>query len=223
MGEVILDVDNIFKSYNNGQSNLEVLKNFSIKVIEKEIITISGQSGCGKSTALNILGTLDKPDSGTVIYKGKDVNKFNEKELSLFRNRKIGFVFQFHHLLYDFTALENVSIPIWIKDEPLLKNHILNLFETLDMADRMNHYPSELSGGERSRVALIRAIINKPSILFADEPTGNLDEKNPIKLVDLLQQINKDYNQTIILTTHNPYIAAIGHRQFILENGFLRK
>ena len=146
MGEVILDVDNIFNSYNNGQSNLEVLKNFSLKVIEKEIITISGQSGCGKSTALNILGTLDKPDSGTVIYKGKDVNKFNEKELSLFRNRKIGFVFQFHHLLYDFTALENFSIPIWIKDEPLLKNHILNLFETLDMADRMNHYPSELSG-----------------------------------------------------------------------------
>ena len=223
MGEVILDVDNIFKSYNNGQNNLEVLKNFSLKVIEKEIITISGQSGCGKSTALNILGTLDKPDSGTVIYKGKDVNKFNEKELSFFRNTKIGFVFQFHHLLYDFTALENVSIPIWIKDEPLLKDNILNLFETLDMADRMNHYPSELSGGERSRVALIRAIINKPSILFADEPTGNLDEKNSIKLVDLLNQINKDYNQTIILTTHNPYIAAIGHRQFILENGYLRK
>ena len=223
MGEVILDVDNIFKSYNNGQNNLEVLKNFSLKVIEKEIITISGQSGCGKSTALNILGTLDKPDSGTVIYKGKDVNKFNEKELSFFRNTKIGFVFQFHHLLYDFTALENASIPIWIKDEPLLKDHILNLFETLDMTDRMNHYPSELSGGERSRVALIRAIINKPSILFADEPTGNLDEKNSIKLVDLLNQINKDYNQSIILTTHNPDIAAIGHRQFILENGFLRK
>ena len=223
MGKMILDVNNIYKSYNNGQKNLEVLKNFSLKIIEKEIITISGQSGCGKSTALNILGTLDKPDSGTVLFEGSDINEFDEKELSLFRNTKIGFVFQFHHLLYDFTALENVSIPMWIKNELLSKSHIINLFETLGMADRINHYPNELSGGERSRVALIRAIINKPSILFADEPTGNLDEKNSIKLVDLLHQINRDYNQTILLTTHNPKIAAIGDRQFVLENGQLRK
>ena len=223
MGKMILTVNNICKSYQNGQNNLNVLKDFSLKVSKKEIITISGQSGCGKSTALNILGTLDKPDSGTIHFFGKDINKFDEKELSSFRNTKIGFVFQFHHLLPEFTALENASMPMWIKKEPIMGNYILNLFETLGVVDRMNHYPSELSGGERSRVALIRAIINKPTILFADEPTGNLDEKNSIKLVDLLHQINRDFNQTIILTTHNPNVAAIGHRQFILENGLLHQ
>jgi ABC-type lipoprotein export system ATPase subunit len=221
MGEMILTVNNIFKSYHNGQNKLEVLKDFSLKVSEKEIITISGQSGCGKSTALNILGTLDKPDSGAVLFMGKDINKFDAKELSLFRNTKIGFVFQFHHLLPEFTALENASIPMWIRKKPILDNYVLSLFEALEMMDRINHFPSELSGGERSRVALIRAIINKPAILFADEPTGNLDEKNSIKLVDLLHQINRDFNQTIILTTHNPDVAAIGDRQFILENGLL--
>ena len=223
MGEVILDATNVCKSYHNGQNKLEVLKDFSLNVSEKEIITISGQSGCGKSTALNILGTLDKPDSGAVLFMGKDINKFDEKELSLFRNTKIGFVFQFHHLLPEFTALENASIPMWIRKKPILDNNALNLFEALGMMDRIDHYPSELSGGERSRVALIRAIINKPAILFADEPTGNLDEKNSIKLVDLLHQINRDFNQTIILTTHNPDVAAIGDRQFILENGLLHK
>jgi len=221
MGEMILTVNNVCKSYHNGQNKLEVLKDFSLKVSEKEIITISGQSGCGKSTALNILGTLDKPDSGAVLFMGKDINKFDEKELSLFRNTKIGFVFQFHHLLPEFTALENASIPMWIRKKPILDNYALILFEALGMMERINHYPSELSGGERSRVALIRAIINKPTILFADEPTGNLDEKNSIKLVDLLHQINRDFNQTIILTTHNPGVAAIGDRQFILENGLL--
>ena len=223
MGKIILDVNDVCKSFSYGSNNLEVLKNFTLQLNKKEIITISGQSGCGKSTALNIMGTLDQQDSGTISFEGIDINKLDENSLANFRNTKIGFVFQFHHLLPELTALENASIPLWIKDEPFLENYLIDLFETLGIEERMHHYPSELSGGERSRVALIRAIINKPSILFADEPTGNLDEKNSKNLVDLLTKINKDFGQSIILTTHNPDIASIGDRQFILENGSLHE
>ncbi len=223
MGKIILDVKDVCKSYNYGTNNLEVLKNFTLQLDKKEIITISGQSGCGKSTALNIMGTLDKQDSGTISFEGIDINQLDENSLANFRNTKIGFVFQFHHLLPELTALENASIPLWIKGAPFPENYLIDLFETLGIKDRMNHFPSELSGGERSRVALIRAIINRPSILFADEPTGNLDEKNSKILVDLLIKINKDFGQSIILTTHNPDIASIGDRQFILDNGSLHE
>ena len=223
MGKIILDVKDVCKSYNYGTNNLEVLKNFTLQLDKKEIITISGQSGCGKSTALNIMGTLDKQDSGTILFEGIDINQLDENSLANFRNTKIGFVFQFHHLLPELTALENASIPLWIKGAPFPENYLIDLFETLGIKDRMNHFPSELSGGERSRVALIRAIINRPSILFADEPTGNLDEKNSKILVDLLIKINKDFGQSIILTTHNPDIASIGDRQFILDNGSLHE
>ena len=223
MGEVILDATNVCKSYHNGQNNLQVLKDFSLKVNKRDIITISGQSGCGKTTALNILGTLDQPDSGTIMFMGNDINKLNEEELSLFRNKRIGFVFQFHHLLPEFTALDNVMMPVWISKKEDMEDYAIDLFGTLGIMERMNHFPSELSGGERSRVALIRAIINKPNVLFADEPTGNLDEKNSIKLVDLLCQINRDFEQTIVLTTHNPDIAKIGNRQYTIENGLLHQ
>ena len=223
MGKIILDVNDVCKSFSYGSNNLEVLKNFTLQLNKKEIITISGQSGCGKSTALNIMGTLDKQDSGTISFEGIDINQLDENSLANFRNTKIGFVFQFHHLLPELTALENASIPLWIKGSPFPENYLIDLFETLGIKDRMNHFPSELSGGERSRVALIRAIINRPSILFADEPTGNLDEKNSKILVDLLIKINKDFGQSIILTTHNPDIASIGDRQFILDNGSLHE
>jgi len=223
MGKIILDVNDVCKSFSYGSNNLEVLKNFTLQLNKKEIITISGQSGCGKSTALNIMGTLDRQDSGTIFFEGVDIDQLDENSLANFRNTKIGFVFQFHHLLPELTALENASIPIWIKGAPFQQNDLIDLFETLGIKDRMNHYPGELSGGERSRVALIRAIINRPSILFADEPTGNLDEKNSKILVDLLIKINKDFGQSIILTTHNPDIASIGNRQFILDNGSLHE
>ena len=223
MGKIILDVNDVCKSFSYGSNNLEVLKNFTLQLNKKEIITISGQSGCGKSTALNIMGTLDRQDTGTIFFEGVDINQLDENSLANFRNTKIGFVFQFHHLLPELTALENASIPIWIKGAPFQQNDLIDLFETLGIKDRMNHYPGELSGGERSRVALIRAIINRPSILFADEPTGNLDEKNSKILVDLLIKINKDFGQSIILTTHNPDIASIGDRQFILDNGSLHE
>ncbi len=224
MGKIILKTNNIRKSYSNGNSNLIVLDDLSLIVKEREIITIMGQSGSGKSTLLNILGTLDKPDSGSIEVAGMIIDDMNEDLLSNLRNSSIGFVFQFHHLLSEFTALENVLIPTWIKNtnDRNKKPEAIALFKQLNMFDRLNHLPNQLSGGERSRVALIRAIINRPLILLADEPTGNLDKKNSIKLIDLLIQINKDFNQTIILTTHNPDVAAIGHKRYMLENGLLQ-
>ncbi len=221
MDEIVIEAKNISKSYYNGDSDLTVLNNFSIKLNKNEIITITGQSGCGKSTALNILGTLDKPDSGDVIINGNYLNDYDDNQLSSLRNELIGFVFQFHHLLPDFTALENVLIPIWIKNVNQNDNYAMNLFDKLGIGSKINHYPSQLSGGEKSRVSLIRAIINKPIVLLADEPTGNLDKKNSKKLIDLLSKINQDYNQSIILTTHDQDVASLGDRQFLLENGSL--
>ena len=222
MGEVVISARRISKSYENGKNGLQVLNNFSLEAKRGEIITISGQSGCGKSTALNILGTLDSPDIGDINILNQNIQKLNEVKLSYLRNKNIGFVFQFHHLLPDFSAFENVLIPTWIRGNEDMESYAIDLFERLDLINRKNHMPSELSGGERSRVALIRAIINKPALLLADEPTGNLDEKNSVKLIDLLCDINKDLNQTIILTTHNPDVAAIGNKRFVLESGILK-
>mgnify|MGYP001188520089 FL=1 len=222
MGEIILNARNIHKSYNNGKKRLIVLNNLSLILEKSEIVTIMGQSGSGKSTALNILGTLDTPDSGTVKIDGVDITTLNENELSKLRNQHIGFVFQFHHLLPEFSAIENVLIPTWIGNKKNKLEDALYLFESLGIYDRKNHSPSQLSGGEKSRVALIRGIINKPKILFTDEPTGNLDEKNSMKLVNLLCKINEDFKQSIILTTHNPSIACFGNKQYMLEKGVLR-
>ena len=221
MGEIVLQATQICKSYTNGNHQLPVLENFSLSVEKNDIITIMGQSGSGKSTALNILGTLDKPDSGSLEINGSQVNYLDEMYLSEIRNQDIGFVFQFHHLLPEFSALENALVPAWISGNQEKKNDALILFETMGLLDRVDHLPSQLSGGERSRVAVIRALMNQPKILLADEPTGNLDEKNAIKLIDLLGKINRDFNQSIVLTTHNPDVAKFGHKQFKLENGFL--
>jgi len=221
LGEVILNANNIYKSYYNGIDELMVLQNFKLKVHKSEIVTIMGQSGSGKSTALNILGSLDKPNSGTVEIAGVNVYDLDENGLSLMRNQEVGFVFQFHHLLPEFTAIENVLVPTWIRGKENMKSQALHFFELLNLSNVINHLPGQLSGGERSRVALIRGIINQPKILFADEPTGNLDEKNAIKLIDLLGIINKDFNQAIVLTTHNPDVASLGNRQYKLEKGIL--
>lgn len=223
MGKIILEAQGLNKSYLNGNKKLNVLKDFSILLEEKQIITIMGDSGSGKSTALNILGTLDTYDSGNLFIAGKVVKALDKTELSNLRNQDIGFVFQFHYLLPEFTAFENVLIPTWIKGDNNTNEYANELFSSLGLSKRKEHFPSQLSGGERSRVALIRAIINKPKILFADEPTGNLDYKNAKKLVDLLMKINKNFNQSIILTTHNPEISEIGHKKFNLVNGTLNK
>ena len=221
MGEMILQAKKICKSYSNGKTQLSVLQDFSLDVEVGEIITIMGQSGSGKSTALNILGTLDHPDSGELILGGKRVHTMEENELAAIRNGDIGFVFQFHHLLPEFTAIENILMPTWINGKEDSKDHALDLIEKMGLSDRKDHFPSQLSGGERSRVAVARALMNQPKLILADEPTGNLDEKNANKLIDLLSEINKDFHQAIVLTTHNPQVARIGHKQFNLENGSL--
>ena len=221
MGEIVLKANMICKSYFSGEDKLKVLNNFSIDVKRKEIVTISGQSGSGKSTALNILGTLDMADSGKLEIMNQDIFKLAGEEISRMRNTDIGFMFQFHHLLPEFTALENVLIPSWINNNTSKIVYAKELFDFLGIYDKMNYLPSQLSGGERSRIALVRAIINRPNILFADEPTGNLDKKNAFKLIDLFCKINEEFSQTIILTTHNPDVALIGNQRYTLDNGCL--
>lgn len=222
MGKIILEAKNVYKSYKNGEKKLDVLSGFNLELREKEIITITGQSGCGKSTTLNILGTLDSPDIGNIIIENKQVAELNDKQLSTLRNKSIGFVFQFHYLLPEFSALENVLIPTWIKGNLSSGDYAENLFSDLGLTGKLHSFPNQLSGGERARVALIRGIINKPRILFADEPTGNLDEENASNLIKLLIKINKKYNQAIVITTHNPNVADIGNKKFKLEKGNLK-
>jgi lipoprotein-releasing system ATP-binding protein len=219
---MILEAKNIYKSFRNGERKLSVLTDLNISVNKKETITIMGPSGSGKSTLLHILGTLDKPDSGTVIINKIDVNIVREKKLALLRSREIGFIFQFHHLLPEFTAYENVMIPAHIigNTDDKIKRAV-ELFDYIGLKERKEHYPSQLSGGERLRVAVLRALINNPSIIFADEPTGNLDAENARKLLQLFKNISKDFEQSLVITTHNEEVASIGERQFILDQGVL--
>jgi len=202
-----------------------VLKNLDLVVERGSIVTIMGPSGAGKTTLLNILGTLDKPDGGTLKINGQDVLAMSDEVLARLRNREIGFVFQFHHLLPEFTALENVLMPAMIggietEKQPMARD----LFNYVGLENRKHHYPSELSGGERLRVAVMRALINRPRLILADEPTGNLDVENADKLLQLFKQINTDFQQTLVITTHNPEVAKIGHKCYFLEreNLYLR-
>lgn len=220
---MILEAKKIYKSYRNGERKLPVLIDLNIEIEKKETITIMGPSGSGKSTLLHILGTLDQADSGTLIINQTDVSKLKEESLAQLRSREIGFIFQFHHLLPEFTAFENVLIPTQIIGETDQKKKRANeLFDYIGLTDRKEHYPSQLSGGERLRVAVMRALINKPSIVFADEPTGNLDTENSKRLLQLFQDISNDFEQSLIITTHNEEVAKLGEKQLILEDGTLK-
>ena len=221
MDKIILEAKNIYKSYSNGNKKLIVLNNLSIKLKRAEIIAITGESGCGKSTILNILGTLDKYEKGMLKIDSMDIKGLNDDKLSKIRNEKIGFVFQSYHLLPEFTAIENVLMPAWIKSDNKSEGRAKKIFKDLGLHNRIDHYPNQLSGGEKARVAVIRAIINRPKVLLADEPTGNLDRVNSDKLLNLFKRINKEYNQAIILTTHNQHVANFGDRILKLENGML--
>ena len=223
MDKIVIEADQIFKTYSNGRRELEVLSGIGLNVNSGNIITIMGQSGAGKSTLLNILGTLDKPDKGVVKINNIIVDVLLEDELAELRNKHIGFIFQFHHLLPEFTAQENMLLPAWIKNgKKIPTDWGMELLETVGLTERKNHLPSQLSGGERLRTAVVRALINQPDILLADEPTGNLDIENARKLIDLLLRINRDFGQTIVLTTHNPEVAEIGHVKYELCAGQLR-
>lgn len=214
----------ITKSYKNGDSKLKVLNRISIKIDSGEIITIMGQSGAGKSTLLHILGTLDYPDKGEIELNGLNINNYNKKELSLFRNQEIGFVFQSHHLIPELTVFENILVPSWIygRGNESIK-YAEFLLEFVGLIDKKKLYPGQLSGGERSRISILRAIINRPSVILADEPTGNLDIHNSRLLIELFVKINKDFNQSILISTHDYDVAKIGDKKFILDNGHLKK
>ena len=221
---MILNAYQISKSYHNGEKELHVLRNVDLELQQGEIITIMGQSGAGKTTLLNILGTLDRPDSGSGSICELDISQLTEKKLSELRNKQLGFVFQFHHLLPEFTAMENVLMPALIAgDELNARERADELFDYVDMTERRNHYPAQLSGGERLRAAVLRALILKPGVVLADEPTGNLDESNADRLLNLFHKINDDFNQAFVITTHNPNVSDIGNRRFVLENETLNR
>jgi lipoprotein-releasing system ATP-binding protein len=215
----MLKARSIHKSY--GQ--LDILKGVDLDVKKGEIVTIVGASGAGKSTLLNILGTLDRPDSGQLSIAGQDLSTLSNKNLSLFRNLKIGFIFQFHHLLVEFNALENVCIPAFIAGKPRAEaeKRAKELLELLGLADRLTHKPSQLSGGEQQRVAVARALINKPALIFADEPSGNLDSTNARDLHELFLKLRKDFDQTFVIVTHNEELAGLSDRQLLMKDGLI--
>ena len=219
---MILSCSHINKSYSNGENRLVVLKDISLELKAGEIVSIMGSSGSGKSTLLNILGTLDLPDSGIVKINGKDISKISEKETAHLRNKELGFVFQFHHLLPEFTAFENVLIPSLIrKKSQEVQSRALELFEFMDLTESMTHYPQQLSGGERQRVAIMRALIQEPTLVLADEPTGNLDKTNTKNLLDLIINISDEFKQTFLIATHDTMVSQIAHRKFCLTNSTL--
>ncbi|MBS1529653.1 MAG: ABC transporter ATP-binding protein [Bacteroidetes bacterium] len=215
----MLKAQSIHKSY--GQ--LEILKGVDLEVKKGEIVTIVGASGAGKSTLLNILGTLDKPDSGSVVIGGTDVGRLNHSDLSVFRNRKIGFVFQFHHLLAEFNALENVCIPALIAGESRshAEKRAKRFLGRLGLENRTNHKPAELSGGEQQRVAVARALINEPALIFADEPSGNLDSTNANELHLLFKELRDEFNETFIIVTHNEHLADLSDRKVLMKDGMI--
>ncbi len=214
---MIIEAKNIEKSF----GTLKVLKGIDFIAEKSEVVSIMGASGAGKSTLLQILGTLSTPDSGSIEINGVDVLKLKEKQLSAFRNKEIGFVFQFHHLLPEFTSLENVMIPAFIagRSEKDAKVEALELLDNLGLSERINHKPSELSGGEQQRVAIARALINKPSILFADEPSGNLDSITKNEIHKLFFSLRNKYGQTIIIVTHDPELASMCDRSLFIRDG----
>jgi lipoprotein-releasing system ATP-binding protein len=215
----MLKAAGIYKNY----GTLEVLKGIDLSISKGEIVSIVGASGAGKSTLLQILGTLDKPDKGGVYLKNENILKLTEKELARFRNRKLGFIFQFHNLFAEFTALENVCMPAFINGiaEEEAKNRAAQLLEILGLKDRLSNLPSQLSGGEQQRVAIARAIINEPEIIFADEPSGNLDSKNANELHELFFKLRDEFQHTFVIVTHNQSLADMADRKLVMEDGKL--
>ena len=212
--------EKISKTFNQ----IQVLKNVNIKVENGKIVSIFGKSGAGKSTLLYILSSLDKPDKGEVLFDGTKISQLYGDQLSEFRNKKIGFVFQFHNLLDDFDAYENICIPGYVsgEDEYSIKKRADELLMELDLMDRKNHKPNELSGGEQQRVAIARALINSPEIIFADEPTGNLDKENSQNFINFIKKLNKKYNQTFVIVTHNKKFMEISDYSYTLGKGEIK-
>jgi len=208
---------NIYKRY----GNVEVLKGVNLNISKGEVVSIVGPSGSGKSTLLHILGTLDKPDAGSILMNQTEIQSLSGNRLAAFRNKHIGFVFQFHHLLPEFTALENVSIPGWLagRKKKEVKEEASGLLQILGISHRLENKPNQLSGGEQQRVAVARALINKPDIVFADEPTGNLDSANAKELHQLFFDLRKQFNQTFLIVTHNEELSQLSDRVLHMKDG----
>ncbi len=221
MSNVILSTKCITKAYQMESARLEVLKGVDISIHQGDAVCIMGVSGAGKSTLLHILGTLDMPSLGKIYYKGEDLTRKTDDELAEFRNKKMGFVFQFHHLLPELTAVENVSLPARVggKSKAESEKKATELLDLLGLSKRAHHYPSELSGGERQRVAIARSLVNDPEILFADEPTGNLDSENGRVIQDLFFQLQTDLKLTLIVVTHDQDFANRFPKLYKLKNG----
>ncbi|HIE74295.1 MAG TPA: ABC transporter ATP-binding protein [Flavobacteriales bacterium] len=215
----MIQANNIHYSYDN----LKVLKGVDLNIKKGEFVSIVGASGAGKTTLLQLLGTLDNVQNGSLVINGKQVNKLSQKELSSFRNKEIGFVFQFHNLLVEFSALENVCLPAYIagKSKKEAEAKATEILTMLGMQERLSHKPNELSGGEQQRVAVARALINSPAIILADEPSGNLDSKNAKDLHNLLLKLNQETGQTIVIVTHNNELANMANRKLEMVDGKL--
>ena len=215
----VIEIKNIVKSY----GELKVLKGIDLTIKEKEIVTIVGASGAGKSTLLHILGTLDTPDEGELLYDSVNIARLSSNKLSEFRNNNIGFVFQFHHLLPEFTALENVCIPAWIKGtgKKEAEQRAMELLTLLGLADRVSHKPNQLSGGEQQRVSVARALVNHPRVVLADEPSGNLDTRTKNELHQLFFTLREELGQPFVIVTHDTELARMSDRQIKLNDGML--
>ncbi len=217
----MIELENITRSF----GSLQVLKGISLNIERGEVVSITGPSGAGKTTLLQIMGSLDRPDGGKVLYDGQDITRMSEKEISAFRNRHIGFVFQFHQLLPEFTALENITIPMLIAGQGMRQANARakELLQMLGLADRADHKPSELSGGEKQRIAVARALANQPDVILADEPSGSLDTKNKEELHKLFFSLRDQLGQTFVIVTHDESLAAMTDRTIRLLDGSILK
>jgi len=223
MSNLVIECKQLGKSYQDGKNQVEVLKGVNLSVTQGEMLAIVGSSGSGKSTLLHILGTLDKASSGSVKIKGEEVAALSRNNQAEFRNQYLGFIYQFHHLLMEFTALENVAMPLLIKgvNKQNAKVTATDMLDKVGLAHRADHKPSELSGGERQRVAIARALVTKPALVLADEPTGNLDKHNAMKIYELLSQLNKELQTSFVVVTHDLDLAAKLGRSVQLDDGVL--
>lgn len=215
----MLEANNIHRIYNNGKKALAVLRGIDLNIEKGKFVAIVGPSGAGKSTLLHILGGLDSPTQGKVVLEGKNIYQLNDFDLAKVRNKSIGFVFQFYHLLSEFTVLENVLMPTLIGHQS--RNNALGLLEEVGLKQRMEHFPNQLSGGEQQRVAMVRALINKPNLLLCDEPTGNLDSQTGEGIILLLKKINLENQTTVVLVTHNLELAKVADMIYHLRDGVL--
>lgn len=222
--EAAIEGKNIIKDFQLGDTKTRVLKNISLKVIQGEFVSIMGQSGSGKSTLLYILGGLDVPTSGSVFMNGMDISKFNDEKMSRIRRQNIGFVFQFYNLIPNLNVTENIMLPLLLDGKKMrdYKKTLKDILEVVGLSDKRGHTPRELSGGQQQRVAIARALIGNPEILFADEPTGNLDSHTGAEIMSLLQRINKERGQTIIMVTHSPEAAKSSNRVITVSDGLLQ-